>query len=262
MSEHVNRDDDIAGEARMNRERERELARTFVDLADTYAPDFDPLRLFDRLVRACRSLLDIDAAAVMIADARGVLKTMAATEDEAVFIELMQMQTGRGPCMHCYRTGESVSVRDIRTEADRWPALAGAMAEAGYRSLHAVPVRLHERGLGALTLLNARPGDLSGGDLNLAQSLADSAALGLMHWSAEPRGDDVVTRVQSAMAVKTVLEIATGMISAYHRVPMNTAGRLLAGYADRRRVSLSATARALVDQDMQPADVLEGTAGS
>ncbi|MEW2048978.1 GAF domain-containing protein [Streptomyces sp. NPDC005476] len=176
MSEQVSRHDDIAGEASMN--RERELATAFVGLADTYAPDFGPLRLFDRLVHTCRSLLDVDAAAVMVADARGTLKTMAATEDEAAFIELMQMQVGRGPCMDCCRTGEGRSVPDIAGEQERWPQLVAAMADAGYRSLHAVPVRLHDRALGALTLLNARTGDLQGGDHHVAQALADSAAWG------------------------------------------------------------------------------------
>ena len=237
--------------------RERELATAFLGLADTFAPDFDPLRLFDRLVRTCRSLLDVDAAAVMIADARGTLKTMAATEDEAAFIELMQLQTGRGPCMDCYRTGEGRSVPDITAEAEHWPQLVAAMADAGYRSLHTVPVRLHDRSLGALTLLNARTGDLPGGDPHLARALADSAALALMHWSAEPRGDDVVTRVQSVIAAKNVLEIAKGMIAAYQGLPVNEAGRLLAGYADRHRVSLAATAQALVERDLELADVCE-----
>ncbi|KAA0920542.1 GAF and ANTAR domain-containing protein [Streptomyces apricus] len=255
MSEHQGRHDDSAREAGMN--RERELAKAFVDLTDTYAPDFDPLRLFDRLVHACRALLDVDAVAVMIADARGTLKTMAATEDEAAFIELMQMQTGRGPCMDCYRTGQGASVPDIDAEADHWPAFVDAMADAGYRSLHTVPVRLHERVLGALTLLNARTGALPDSDLYLAQALADSAALGLMHWSTEPRREDVITRVQGAMAAKTLLEIAKGMIAAHHQVPMSTAGRLLAHYANRHQVRLSAIAQALVDHDMHPATVQE-----
>lgn len=129
MSEHLSTHDESAGEAGMN--RERELATAFVGLADTYAPDFDPLRLFDRLVHTCRRLLDVDAAAVMIADAGGTLKTMAATEDGAAFIELMQMQTGHGPCMDCYRTGEGRSVPDITAETERWPRLVAAMDEAG-----------------------------------------------------------------------------------------------------------------------------------
>ncbi|MFG2466062.1 GAF and ANTAR domain-containing protein [Streptomyces canus] len=242
--------------------RERELATAFVGLADTYAPDFDPLRLFDRLVHSCRRLLDVEAAAVMIADARGTLKTIAATEDEAAFIELMQTQTGRGPCMDCYRTGESRSVPDVTAETERWPQLVAAMNDAGYRSLHTVPVRLHDRALGALTLLNSRTGALPGGDAHLAQALADSAALALMHWSADPRGDDVVTRVQSALAAKTVLEIAKGMIAAHEGLPLSQAGRVLDDYADRHRASLAATAQALVDRDLDITVIRRGTVGT
>ncbi|WP_251091355.1 GAF and ANTAR domain-containing protein [Streptomyces sp. Caat 7-52] len=258
MSDHASMHNDTAGEASMN--RERELAKAFVGLADTYAPDFDPLRLFDRLVHSCRGLLDVDAAAVMIADARGTLKTMAATEDEAAFIELMQLQTGRGPCMDCYRTGEARGVPDITTEQQRWPELVTAMTDVGYQSLHTVPVRLHDRSLGALTLLNTRTGNLPNGDADMAQALADSAALGLMHWSAEPRGDDVVTRVHSAIAAKSVLEIAKGMIAAYEGVPLPAAGRLLDEYANRHRVSLAATAQALASRTMEPGTILGSTA--
>ncbi|MES5821305.1 GAF and ANTAR domain-containing protein [Streptomyces sp. RG80] len=239
--------------------RERQLAKAFVELSDTYAPEFDPLHLFNRLVHACRGLLEVDAAAVMIADARGSLKTMAATDDGAAFVELLQMQSGRGPCMDCFRTGEARDVPDIRTERARWPKLAVAMSEAGYRSLHTVAVRLHERPLGAVTLLNADVGALPDDDMHLAQALADSSALALMHWSTEPtRGDDVITRVQSAIAAKAALDIAKGIIAENAGVSIGDAGRLLTAYAARHRVSLATTIRNLVNRTMPP-DAVVGT---
>ncbi|MFE3037871.1 GAF and ANTAR domain-containing protein [Streptomyces canus] len=231
--------------------RERELAKVFVDLADTYAPQFDPLHLFDRLVHSCRQLLQVDAAAVMIADARGTLKTMAATHEEAAFVELMQMQTGQGPCMDCYRTGHARSIPDITTEHERWPELVTAITDARYRSLHTVPVRLHERTLGALTLLNTHTTDMPRDDQDLAQALADAAALSLMHWATEPRPDDVTTRMQNAIAVKATLDIAKGMIAAYHDVSVTEAGRLLADHAAYHRTSLAHTA--LANRTMDPA---------
>ncbi|WAU85992.1 GAF and ANTAR domain-containing protein [Streptomyces sp. Qhu-G9] len=237
--------------------RERQLAKAFVDLADTYASEFDPLHLFNRLVHTCVELLEVDAAAVMIADARGSLKTMAATNEEAAFVELLQTQTGSGPCMDCYRTGEAHSVPDITAERERWPKLVTAMTDAGYRSLQTVPVRLHERPLGGLTLLNTRAGAMPNDDAHLAQALADSAALALMHWSTEPtRSDDVITRVQSAIAVKAILEIAKGMIAEYTGGTIAEAGQLLADYARRHRVSLAETVHALVSRTMDPTVIL------
>ncbi|WP_406456645.1 hypothetical protein OH768_23535 [Streptomyces sp. NBC_01622] len=63
--------------------RERQLAQAFVVLADTMPRGSTPLRLFHCLVHACRDLLDVDAAAVMIADAHGSLRTMATTDEDA-----------------------------------------------------------------------------------------------------------------------------------------------------------------------------------
>ncbi|HSX99375.1 MAG TPA: GAF domain-containing protein [Streptomyces sp.] len=241
--------------------RELQLAQAFVALSDTYASDFDPLRLFHRLVHTCRALLDTDAAAVMIADARGSLRTMAATDEEAAFAEMLQAQTGHGPCMESYRSEQPVSVPDIAAEQERWPVLAEVMTRTGYASLQAVPMRLQDRSLGSLTLLRRRTGRLSEEDVQLAQALADSATLALMHWSTEPsRRDDVITRVQSAIAAKTSLEIAKGMIAEYAGTTVAEAARLLSSYAALRRVRLTETVHALVTRGIDPAAVVKAKA--
>ncbi len=134
------------------------------------------------------------------------------------------------------------------------------MPLAGYRSPHTVPVRLHNRSLGAVTLLNTGTGELPDNDLLLARALSDSAALSLMHRPAEPRFDDVTTRVQSAIAAKATLEIAKGMIAARHDASVVQAGRLLADHAGRHRVSLVEAALALVQRTMEPSRILGASA--
>ncbi|MGW7661814.1 GAF domain-containing protein [Streptomyces sp. NPDC054756] len=239
--------------------RERQLAQTFVALSDTYAAEFDPLRLFQRLVHACTDLLETDAAAVMIGDARGHLMTMATTDEEAAFIEVLQVQTGQGPCMECYRTARPVSVPDIAVEYARWPKLVGVMLETGYGSLQAVPMQLHDRPIGVLTLLRGSTGRLPENDVHLAQALADSATLGLMHWSTEPaRSDDVITRVQSVIAAKATLDIARGMLAQHAGVSVAEAARLLNAYVTRGRYRLTDTAHALVARELDLSEVVEG----
>jgi hypothetical protein len=238
--------------------RERQLAQAFLALSDTYAAEFDPLHLFHRLVITCQDLLDVDAAGVMMADVHGRLRTMATTDEDAVFAELLRLQNGDGPCTDSYRSGELVSVPDIAAEYGRWPRLATAMIDAGYDSLQAVPMRLQERPLGALTLLRRSPGRLNDDDALLAQALADSSVLALMHWSAEPAPvDDVITRVQSAIAAKATLEIAKGMVAQYADTSIGEAARLLTAYANGRQVRLTETVHALVTRSMAPAAVVE-----
>ncbi|QNP75391.1 GAF and ANTAR domain-containing protein [Streptomyces roseirectus] len=231
--------------------RERQLAEAFVTLSDTYATEFDPLHLFHHLVHTCRDLLGIDAASVMIADARGVLRTMAATDDAAAFTELLYLQTGCGPCVDCYRTGEPVALPDDGAASARWPQHAEAMADAGYRALLSLPMRLHDHSLGVLTLLREDAERVGDDDAHLAQSLADLSALALMHWTAEPApAGDIVTRVQSVIASKATLEIAKGMVAEYARTSIPAAARLLGAYAARHRVRLTDTAQALVNRTL------------
>ncbi|MET7765986.1 GAF and ANTAR domain-containing protein [Streptomyces sp. NPDC005393] len=226
--------------------REQRLARAFVSLSDTLSDDFDPLMLFHRLVDDCVTFLDVDAAGVMMADARGGLRVMASSSEEAAFLELLQLQGGAGPCVDCYRSGEAVGVCDISREEARWPAFVPPALEAGYRSLHTVPLRLHERVIGAVNLFRHDMGELPHDDEQVAQALADVAALALMHWSREPtNNDEVVTQVQSALAAKAILETAKGMVAQHASVSIEEATRHLRAYSERHRIRLTDTAQAL-----------------
>ncbi|MFJ9644090.1 GAF and ANTAR domain-containing protein [Streptomyces sp. NPDC101206] len=227
--------------------REQQLARAFVSLADTLAPDFDPLSLFDGLVGHCVDLLDADAGGVMMGDARGGLRIMAASGEEAVLLELLQLQTGSGPCVDCYHSGQPLTVPDLAAEHRRWPELAAAALEVGYQSSQTVPLRLHDHVIGALTLFRRATGTLRPEEIELAQALADSAALSLLHWSADPvPAAEVLTKTQAAIAYKNALEIAKGMVAQHARVSLQEASQLLRDYAVRHQVSIADTVHGLV----------------
>ncbi|MEV6834614.1 GAF and ANTAR domain-containing protein [Streptomyces sp. NPDC051133] len=160
-----------------------------------------------------------------------------------------------GPCVECYRSGEPVHVTDLASER-RWPEFTPTALEFGYRSLHTVPLRLHERVLGALNVFRREAGDLSDADEQVAQAMADVATLALLHWSREPTGEEeVVTRVQSALAAKVMLETAKGMVAQYAGVSIAEASRMLRAYALRHRVRPSDTALALTTRTLDLADV-------
>lgn len=239
--------------------REREVSRAFVSLADTLAEDFDPLSLFQRLVDHCVALLDVEAAGVMMRDARGGLRTTAASSEEAAFLEILQLQTNSGPCMDAYHERRRISVPDLAGERERWPKVVPAAMNAGFASMHTVPLRLHEHVVGAVNLLRADLGSLPSEDEYLAQALADATMLALMQWSMEPpRNSEIVTRLQSVIAAKSALEIAKGMIVEQAGVSFSTAAHLLRSYAAQERLKLTDTARALVSNELPPATITDG----
>ena len=85
---------------------------------------------------------------------------MAATSEQARFLEVLQLHADSGPCLDCYRTGQPVNVDDLPAEPGRWPGLAGAVQHDGYRAVHAVPLRFQEQTLGAMNLFTIEPGGL------------------------------------------------------------------------------------------------------
>ena len=82
----------------------------------------------------------------------GLLQLMAASDERSEMLELFQVQSAEGPCQDCYRGGAAVVDADLRSAADRWPRFAPKAAAAGYRAVHAFPLRLRGEVIGALNL--------------------------------------------------------------------------------------------------------------
>jgi len=112
--------------------------------------------------RADRSVdvLDVAAAGLMLAAPEGGLRVMASSNEAIHVVELVEVQADEGPCLDCYRTGEPVTTADLAAEDDRWPRFAPVARHAGFRSVHAVPMRVRQSVIGALNLFNDVPGVL------------------------------------------------------------------------------------------------------
>lgn len=244
-------------------EREQQVSRAFLGLANTFADDVDPLVLLQRLVDQCTALLDVDAVGVTMWDFRGGMRTMAASSEEARLLEMLQLQNNDGPCLAAYRERRSMVLPDLAGERDRWPEIVPAILEAGFASMHVVPLRLEDRMVGAVNHFRAGLGRLSPADQDLAQALADAAMFSLMHWSRQrPGAGELVTRMQSAIAAKASLEITKGMLAEYAGVDFSEAAQTLADYASQHRVRLAETADALVRGELPPGAVISAGAAS
>jgi hypothetical protein len=62
--------------------REHLVTRAFVSLADTLVDEYDIIDLLDRLVGYSVELLAADAAGIVLADARGELRAVAASSED------------------------------------------------------------------------------------------------------------------------------------------------------------------------------------
>jgi transcriptional regulator with GAF, ATPase, and Fis domain len=222
------------------------LSNTFIELADTMVADFDVIDFLHLLTDRSVALLGASAAGVMLADPRGELRVAAASTEEAGLLELFQLQNDQGPCLECFRTGQPVTASDLAGPAQRWPRFAQAAAQAGFRTVEALPMRLRDQVIGALNLFRAAPGGLDPADLRIGQALADVATIGLLHERNVRRRETVAEQLQGALNSRVIIEQAKGKLAERLSIDMDRAFTMLRDYARNSNQRLTDVARDFV----------------
>ncbi len=240
----------------MSSDREREITQAFVSLANSLVDGFDVVDLLDGLAADCAHLLDVESAGLLLADGRGVLHVVAASSELMRNLELFQLQRDQGPCLDCYRQGGPVSVVDLSAAAVRWPLFAAAATEAGFASVHAVPMRLRDRVLGTLGLFGTRTGKLTEDDLNLAQALAHVASVALVQDKAAADQTAINEQLQHALTSRVVLEQAKGFLAQHGGLNMDEAFAQLRLYSRDHNERLTHVAQAIVARELPAQSVM------
>jgi transcriptional regulator with GAF, ATPase, and Fis domain len=211
--------------------REQRLTRTFVELADSLVDRFDIVDLLTLLTERSVEIFDVDAAGLLMSDTRGELRLMAATSETIELVELIQLQADQGPCLDCFRGGAPVLVADLGDSAERWPRFAPEATSAGFSAVHALPLRLRGKVLGALNLFRTAPGGLDHADATAAQALADVATVALLQHRAVSEAQTLAEQLQDALNSRVAIEQAKGVLAAQAGLGMDEAFLQLRGYA-------------------------------
>ncbi|RZT86696.1 GAF domain-containing protein [Pseudonocardia sediminis] len=243
-------------------EREHQVNQAFVTLADSLVDDYDIIDLLDQLVAHCVSLLAAESAGIVLGDARGQLRAVAASSEAAQAMELLQVQADQGPCLDSFSTATAISVPDIGQAADRWPRVVDVLTRAGFAgSVHAIPLRLRGQAIGALNLFHRSPGPLPERDLALGQALADVATIGILSERAIRRGEVVTEQLQTALDSRVVIEQAKGVLSQQLDAGMDVAFERLRRYSRNNNLRLSEVARQVVAGELATGDIAPEATG-
>jgi GAF domain-containing protein len=225
--------------------RER-LAEVFVEVADTLVEDFDLIEFLRTVTTRAAELTDVAAVGLLLADPHGHLQFMAASDEQTRLLELFQLQSRQGPCLDAFTTGTAVINADLRRADARWPVFAPHAAQLGFRSVHAIPLRLRNRVIGAMNLFGTDVGGLAPDDVAVVQALADVAAIGLLQERAIHRAEIVTEQLQGALNSRIVIEQAKGALARIHDVDVDAAFTLLRAYARNHNRKLTDVALAVV----------------
>ncbi len=241
----------------MTDSREREVTQAFVSLASHLANGYDVVDLLNDLTVDCARLLDIASAGLLLADGRGVLHVMAASSERTRQLEVFQLQRAEGPCRDCFHGRAAISVPDLAAESARWPQFVPAALDAGFVSVHALPMRLRDNVLGALGLFGTTVGALGQDDLSLGQALADVASVALVQDNAAADRTAVNEQLQTALTSRVVLEQAKGVLAQKGELDMPQAFAVLRQYARDHNLRLTKVAEAIVSRALPAEAVLD-----
>ena len=233
--------------------RQERVTRVFVELADTLVIGFDVIDFLHTLVERSVELLAADAAGLMLANQQGSLEVVAASSEEARVLELFELQSSQGPCMDCFTSGEPLVNIDVAQMSARWPLFTAAAAVAGYRSAHALPLRLRGHVIGAMNLFSVTGSPLTTEDQALGQGMADIATIGLLHERAIRDQVVLAEQLQTALHSRIIIEQAKGALSARAGTSVSEAFRLMRAYARRTGAPLTTVAEAVVTRQLDVA---------
>jgi transcriptional regulator with GAF, ATPase, and Fis domain len=233
----------------------RELARTFVELADTLVDEFDVVDFLQMLTQRCVDLAGASEVGLLLADQGGTLRVMAASQERSHLLELFQLQNQQGPCLDCYRDGEPVSSNDLEADSDRWPIFAPRAVAAGFRSVQALPLRLRGEVLGALNLFVDHTGGVSHVDQAVAQAMADVATIGLLQERSVRDLSAAADQLRTALQSRVVIEQAKGILAEQVGLDPDAAFQRLRQFARDHNHKLTVAARAVVNGEISGADL-------
>ncbi len=243
----------------MNDER---LAQTFVELADTLVDEFDLVEFLHLLVDRCVELLDVTAAGLMLADSRGRLQVMASSTENIRLLELFQLQNDDGPCLDCFHTGEPVNHPDLASANDRWPRFAPAATQAGFRTVHALPMRLRAQVLGAFNLFHTNRHQLDRSVTRIGQAMVDVATIGLIQERSLRHHETVLAQLQTALNSRILIEQAKGVLAERRGINPSEAFSFLRDYARNHQQRLTELAAAVVDGSTHATELFSNTTAS
>jgi GAF domain-containing protein len=233
--------------------RETMLARTLVELADTLVADFDVAELLLALTDRCVDVLDVAAAGIMLASPAGDLRVMASSNEAMRLLELFELQSEEGPCLDCYRTGEPVVNVDLVGDDHRWPQFAAQAVAAGFRSVHALPMRLRGAVIGALNLFHVDAGEMRQADVAAGQALADVATIAILQHRAALEAQLLNEQLGQALNTRVVIEQAKGMVAERHGLDMEASFAVLRTYSRNHNLRLADVARDVTEGILDPA---------
>src|SRR3954453_8251264 len=193
-----------------------ELARRLAEAARSPQRQESPPRVLDGVVHLARQMVPgADEATITMVRTDRHCYSAAATSALASDFDVLQDETGEGPCLDVIWHQETVRVNDLSTDP-RWPVLGPRAAERGVGSMLCLQLFVHRDTLGALDLLAHATSAFTDEAEHIGLLVASHAAIA----AADAQHLENVT---SALVNRDVIGQAKGTLMERFKIPAGQA---------------------------------------
>jgi hypothetical protein len=172
-------------------------------------------------------------------------ETAVFTDPLALDLDEGQYDRGYGPCLEAAAGGQLVEITDARTE-DRWPDYAAEIVDRGIRSSLSVPLPVQEQIRAALNIYSPDVRAFDDADRQLAARFASYAGVAVSNVRTFEDMRSRAEGLQVAMASRSVIDQAKGVLMERFKVTPDQAFRMLAAASMATNVKLREVADQLV----------------
>jgi transcriptional regulator with GAF, ATPase, and Fis domain len=173
--------------------------------------------------------------------------TIAGSSERAVHLDHIEQSLRQGPCLEALDVGRPVLLADVATDT-KWPQYSSELAAEGCHSALGVPMDLGETSEAVLNFFAPRAGLFTEAVIQEATAFADVAGSTLRLAIRIEGVEQLNADLKSAMATRTVIDRACGVIMAQSRCGPEEAFELLSKASSHRNQKLHAVAADIIAQ--------------
>jgi GAF domain-containing protein len=214
------------------------LARQLAEAARSLQRQTSPQQVLDGVVNLARAMVPgADEATITMVRKDRHCYSAAATSAFASDFDVLQDETGEGPCLDAIWQQETVRVNDLSSDP-RWPVLGPRAAKRGVGSMLCLQLFVHRDTLGALDLLAHATSAFTDESEHVGLLLASHAAIA----AADAHHFENVT---SALLNRDVIGQAKGILMERFKITSDQAFAVLAKVSQDTNRKVSAIAEDL-----------------
>ena len=194
------------------------------------------------------AVVDIVKRAVASCDAAGIVllvdgepTSVAVTDRFTIEIDLIQYQTGEGPCLAALNDGNVVRI-DILERDRAFTRFAPGAVDRGLQSVLSTPLAANERTVGALNMYSTQANAFDNRTVEVIRPMAEYAGRAIATSPLYAYSLEMVDGLAEDLASRAVIEQATGVLMASQAATSHDALGLLRDLAMRSGESMQTVA--------------------